>query len=603
MGRELDRFVQVDFHRFKAFQRFSLRLTPFNILVGPNNAGKSTILAAFRILGSGLRKAERSRAEFLKGPLGQTLGHKVDLASISVAEENLFYNYDDTDAAWVRFRLASGNSLLLFFPQQETCFLIPDAGGKPCERPTTFRANFNCRIGSVPILGPVEHRERLFGSEAARLALFNAGAARNFRNIWYHFPEHFEAFRQLLARTWNGMEINMPRHDLKNGQAFLQMWCVEDRRPREIVWAGFGFQVWCQMLTHLIQSQNVSIFLIDEPDIYLHSDLQRQLLGILRDLGPDVLIATHSMEIISEAEIDEIVVIDKTKGRGSRLKNSVDLGPLFKNLGSAMNPIMTQIAKTRRVIFVEGLDFPLISRFAKKLNFGRLANRSDFAVVPIEGFSPDRIRTYTKAMEATLGVKINAAAVLDRDFRCATEIAAIIHDCKPFAAVFIHECKEIENFLLVATAIDRATVVRLKDKARRGGPDLQFQPFAQAVLDEFAEDKRNYITGQFISAREAFDRASNSRIHKATLSTEVLDEIKRRWADPLKRLQMIPGKEALREINTRVSDAYKISLTSNAIVEAMTVAEVPYEMIELLAQLDVFVSAAVNVAVCASEAS
>ena len=54
---EIHQFVRVDFHRFKAFENFSVVLRHFNILVGPNNAGKSTILAAFRILAAAMRKA------------------------------------------------------------------------------------------------------------------------------------------------------------------------------------------------------------------------------------------------------------------------------------------------------------------------------------------------------------------------------------------------------------------------------------------------------------------------------------------------------------------------------------------------------------------
>jgi len=38
------RFTRVEFTRFKAFKKFSLTLRHFNILVGPNNAGKSTVL-------------------------------------------------------------------------------------------------------------------------------------------------------------------------------------------------------------------------------------------------------------------------------------------------------------------------------------------------------------------------------------------------------------------------------------------------------------------------------------------------------------------------------------------------------------------------------
>ena len=54
---ESHQFVRVDFYRFKALERFALHIRHFNILVGPNNAGKSTILAAFRILASALRTA------------------------------------------------------------------------------------------------------------------------------------------------------------------------------------------------------------------------------------------------------------------------------------------------------------------------------------------------------------------------------------------------------------------------------------------------------------------------------------------------------------------------------------------------------------------
>jgi putative AbiEii toxin of type IV toxin-antitoxin system len=145
------------------------------------------------------------------------------------------------------------------------------------DSPASFRKQFNCPIGFVPILGPVEHNENLYQVEAARLALYNHRAARNFRNIWYHFPDKFDEFREALIQTWPGMDIERPHLDHSHEKPRLHMFCPEDRIPREIFWAGFGFQVWCQMLTHIIQSKGAALFLIDEPDIYLHSDLQRQL--------------------------------------------------------------------------------------------------------------------------------------------------------------------------------------------------------------------------------------------------------------------------------------------------------------------------------------
>lgn len=73
------------------------------------------------------------------------------------------------------------------------------------------------------------------------------------------------------------------------------------------------------MLTYVIDAKDDSLLVIDEPDIYLHSDLQRQLLSILYDLGPDVLIATHSTEIITEAEAGDLLVVNKKARSAKRI--------------------------------------------------------------------------------------------------------------------------------------------------------------------------------------------------------------------------------------------------------------------------------------------
>ena len=248
----IDHFVSVEFKRFKAFDSFTINLRAFNILVGPNNAGKSTILAAFRILSSAMRRAVSRHADVIHGPSGPTRGHRVDLQAISIAEENIFHNYEEDEPARVTFKLSNGNKLTLYFPEQGVCFLIPDAQGKNCSTPATFRASFRCSIGFVPILGPVEHNENLFEKETARRSLVNYTASRNFRNIWHHFPALFDEFRTEIQRTWPGMDIEKPEIDQSHNKPRLHMFCPEERKPREIFWAGFGFQVWCQMLTHVI---------------------------------------------------------------------------------------------------------------------------------------------------------------------------------------------------------------------------------------------------------------------------------------------------------------------------------------------------------------
>ncbi len=479
---------------------------------------------------------------------------------------------------------------MLYFPEEGVCYMIADNPVRAVRSPRQFKSAFNCPIGFVPILGPVEHNERLYEREAARLALFNYRAARNFRNIWYHYPDDFDSFRDILRETWSGMDIEKPELNASHEKPVLNMFCPEDRRAREICWAGFGFQVWCQMLTHLVKSKDSSIFLIDEPDIYLHSDLQRQLLNILGELGPDILIATHSTEIVSEAEADQIVLIDKRKRSAIRIKDPTQLAEVFSSLGSNLNPILTQLAKTRHVVFVEGKDFQVFSKYARKLNHNEVSNRAGFAVIPIEGFNPDRARSLKKGIELTLGSNVRAAVVLDRDFRSNAECDAIERRCREFCdLVIIHRRKEVESFLLVPEAIDRAARKRVKERAQRKAIDLKYVDECGEILGAFAAEKKSYTASQFIASRRRYIRGSTSGESEETTNQVALEAFEDEWEWGIhRRLELVPAKAALSAINQHLQERYGVSVTMAGIVNAARVEEVPAEMRELLGKLTEF---------------
>ena len=575
-----DRFTRVEFKRFKAFSNFRIDLKHFNILVGPNNCGKSTVLTAFRILASAMRLA-KARNPVHSGELG--FGYSVDLSDISIAEENIFFNYDDSESAEIKFTLSNGNTLTLHFLPPGSCILTLDTRRGSPRSTSTVKREFKCGIGFVPILGPVEHREPLYQPEAARRALFNYRAARNFRNIWHHYPQEFERFRKILNETWPGMDIEKPEVDMTHERPLLHMFCLEDRVTRELFWSGFGFQVWCQMLTHLIQSTDSSLFLIDEPDIYLHSELQRQLLVLLRDLGPDILIATHSTEIIAEAEISDIVLIDKKSRVARRLKTPSQLGEVFTALGSTANPILTQLAKTRKTVFVEGKDFRFIEAFARKLGKKSVSNRQGFAVVPVGGFNPDRIKSLKKGMETTLESKILAAAVLDRDYRWDEECEEITSRCEEFCQyVKILDCKEIENFVLVPSAIDRAAAKKIADQNRRTGKEMEYLRESEAILNEFAKDRKSSVEAKFLSSRRKFVRSQGTGADDSRIDAESLEKFERLWNDPVERYRLIPGKEAISAVNTHLQEVYDISVTPVGIIDAMRTDEIPMEMRNLV---------------------
>jgi len=251
----------IKYRNYKSFKQFSVTLTDFNVLVGPNNAGKSTVIGSLKILSEGLRKAKSRKPSLISDIKGnQVFGYEIDLSQVPVATENIFHNYDDSEPATIRFRLSDNSYLQIFFPFEETCYFNYESDKRIIRSPKEFNQYVTLDIGFVPILGPVEHSERLYQKEAARLALLTHAASRNFRNIWYHYNEDFEKFAELVRTTWPGLDISQPELNTSGKDTTLDMFCPEERIPREIYWAGFGFQVWCQMLTYIIKNKNASVF-------------------------------------------------------------------------------------------------------------------------------------------------------------------------------------------------------------------------------------------------------------------------------------------------------------------------------------------------------
>jgi hypothetical protein len=586
---EVQRITSVRFSRYKTFREFSLSIGRFNILVGPNNAGKSTILGAFRILAEAIRKAKAKSPTYVQGPNGTVLGYEVNLENIPVATENVFHNYDEDQLPTVSFRVSSGDHLTLFFPRPSICNLISDTLGRTIKSPSAFRQHFGLEIGFVPILGPVEHNEQLYQKEAAREAVLTHRASRNFRNIWHHYPEAFAEFRSLIQRTWPGMDIKKPEIDSSHEKPLLRMFCPEERIDREIFWAGFGFQVWCQMLTFMVVNQDASLFIIDEPDIYLHSDLQRQLVSALRSLGPDILIATHSTEIISDADPDEILVVTKKARSAKRVGDPTQLRAIFEVLGSNLNPFLTQLARSKKLVFVEGKDFQIISRFATKLDIGIVANRSNFAIVPTNGFNPTKAKIFRGGVEATTGSKVDVAIVFDRDYRSDSEVAAEISEMQTFCDyVHIHSRKELENFLLVPGALERAAVQRLLEQTKRTGKASMFSETIDTLLATITDEMKHDVQAQYLKRQHPFAKSLDRSLDDTTVTSRLLAAFEAQWSSLQSRLNLVPGKEVLSRLNLYLQKHWSVTVTPNAIVDAMNEEEVPSEMREIITSLEQF---------------
>ena len=201
--------TSVQFRNFKALKDFSVTLREMNILVGPNNSGKSTVLSAFRALSAGLRKANSRNPEQVHALDGIRLGYRIFEDSLPISMDNIHTDDSEADTT-VKFRLSNKNELLLYFAADGGCVLVPETTGRRIHNTSSFRSAFPIGVGVVPVLGPVEHQEPIILEDTVRRDLYTHRASRHFRNYWYHNPKGFEEFSVLVNKTWPEMRIFRP---------------------------------------------------------------------------------------------------------------------------------------------------------------------------------------------------------------------------------------------------------------------------------------------------------------------------------------------------------------------------------------------------------
>ena len=574
----------VRFRNYKTFSDYRLDLRQMNLLVGPNNSGKSTIIGAFRILAAGLRTAKAKSAERLDVGRTTAMGYRLSSAVIPESTENVHYDYGDVPAT-VDFRLSNGNQLALRFePGGDECLLLPEVIDREVRSPAAFAKAFPISLGVVPVLGPVEHNEKLVEPQTVKSFLTTRRASRHFRSYWFHFPEEFEAFRSRIRATWSDMDIQRPERENPYEPRLLMM-CVESGQHRELYWAGFGFQVWCQLMTHLLRADETTVVVIDEPEIYLHPDLQRHLLTTLRDLGPDVLLATHSSEIVAMADPPDVVIVDKQDTRARRVGTAQGVQAAFHALGSSQNVVLSRLARTRRVLFVEGGDYKYLGRFARRLGLNDLAAEAGLTVFAVGHFPElDEVLAIRRGMEEALGLKVLAACIFDRDYRSKQEVEKILRSLAPMTMAVLTERKEIENYLLVPDVLDRALGAAARDQSRRtGSPVVELQSAAE-VLEEITDPMKHEVLGAWAGEEVKTQRTSGT--DPATTLAGAMPVLEQRWDDLDERMHLIPGKTVLGKFLTHYQANFGINLTPASIVGTFRPNEIALDLAAFLRNLD-----------------
>ena len=115
-------------------------------------------------------------------------------------------------------------------------------------------------------------------------------------------------------------------------------------------------------MTHLLQADHNSILVLDEPDIYLHPDLQHKLMELVAQRVGQFFVATHSTEIINVADAGDVLIIRPAMNSAKRIQSESGYAEVYSAIGSSENAQFARLAKTRKVLYFEGQDNRLLSK-------------------------------------------------------------------------------------------------------------------------------------------------------------------------------------------------------------------------------------------------
>ena len=344
---------------------------------------------------------------------------------------------------------------------------------------------------------------------------------------------------------------------------------------------GFGFQIWMQIMTHILRSDDATLLVVDEPETYLHPALQRYLLSVLREGRPNCLLATHSSELVGEAERSEVVLVDKTQSSAKRLVSDTHSDALDA-LGSRFNFALTDVLRQKMALLVEGdSDLKLLQRLGRRLSPKRLDGRAVPPVIALGGHRRGEAVEIARAMRRLIGRDVRLAVVLDRDYRSDEEVLAVEAELKEeFAVAHILQKKEIENYLLVPDALRRALDGQPSENPTDGLPDIEL--LLRAVTDEM----HGTVQSQYLARHLEYAKRSHSSMDPATLSEEALERFRVRWETLETRLGLVPGKVVLSRLNAVLQENGVKRPTIAQIASRIGARDIPTEMATLLANLD-----------------
>jgi hypothetical protein len=438
---------------FRGFERHELSLREMTVVVGRNNAGKSTVVEALRLIS--LVVTRFRRLAFHPGPdwcpAGRaSFGIRPSLRNTEINFLGMFNHYNDPPAV-ITAEFAGGQSVTVYIAEEDKFHaVIRDERGSIIRTQEAARRIHLPTVGILPQLGPVQQREGILNEDYVRTAVSSSLAPLHFRNQLLVFRDSFPLFRRIVEETWPGVSIKELIYASLNPGTQLHLEVRNEDFVGEVALMGHGLQMWLQTMWFLALSRDTHTVILDEPDVYMHPDLQRRVIRFLRGRHPQCIVTTHSVEILSEVQPKEILIVERKNQRSKFADSHPAVQLLVDSVGSMHNISLARLWRSRRLLLVEGNDISFLKAFQNVLFPESLQPIDALPFMSIGGWGGWSYAIGTAMLlQNETGESIITYCLLDSDYHSPDEITERRDQARERnVQLHIWSSKEIENYLL-----------------------------------------------------------------------------------------------------------------------------------------------------------
>lgn len=288
-----------------------------------------------------------------------------------------------------------------------------------------------------------------------------------------------------------------------------------------------------------------------------------------------IVIATHSIEIMAEVEAENILPVDSKKSSLQYANKNKVVQKIINDIGSVHNIEIVRLFSNGKMLILEG-DKDDVKILGLLQNTLFPDTHIPFDIIPktfVEGWSGwQRVIGSNNVFRHT-DSSINTYCIFDSDYHIDDEKNERYKEAlENKINLHIWKKKEIENYLINPNVILRI----IKRKKRKGNVDIES---IQLKIDELCENLKLQTTDQFATTIQS----TNKGIVVATANQKARDIMKSKWHNPV---DVVCGKELISQLSNWSQEEFNVAFNKFALAREFREEEICEEMKNIIACIE-----------------